>query len=60
VGDGAALIEALRLFKDYGFRNTVKIIFFSGEEDGLCGSLVVLSQASSLLRRIVCADVGNQ
>ena len=27
---GSALIEALRLFKDYGFRNTVKIIFFSG------------------------------
>lgn len=35
---GSALIEALRLFKDYGFKNTVKIIFFSGEEQGLCGS----------------------
>jgi hypothetical protein len=41
---GAALIEALRLFKDYGFRNTVKIIFFSGEEDGLCGSLAYVHQ----------------
>ncbi len=38
ISGGSALIEALRLFKDYGFANTVKIIFFSGEEQGLCGS----------------------
>ena len=41
---GSALIEALRLFKDYGFRNTVKIIFFSGEEQGLCGSVAYTRQ----------------
>lgn len=41
---GSALIEAMRLFKDYGFRNTVKFIFFSGEEEGLCGSKAYVTQ----------------
>ena len=41
---GAALLEAMRLFKDYGFRNTVKFIFFSGEEEGLCGSKAYVTQ----------------
>ena len=44
ISGGSALIEALRLFKDYGFRNTVKIIFFSGEEQGLCGSQAYVHQ----------------
>jgi hypothetical protein len=44
ISGGSALIEALRLFKDYGFRNTVKIIFFSGEEEGLCGSQAYVHQ----------------
>jgi hypothetical protein len=41
---GAALLEAMRLFKDYAFRNTLKIIFFSGEEQGLCGSKAYVTQ----------------
>jgi hypothetical protein len=44
ISGGSALIEALRLFRGYGFRNTVKIIFFSGEEDGLCGSQAYVHQ----------------
>lgn len=44
ISGGSALIEALRLFKDYGFKNTVKIIFFSGEEQGLCGSVAYTRQ----------------
>jgi hypothetical protein len=44
ISGGSALIEALRLFRSYGFRNTVKIIFFSGEEDGLCGSQAYVHQ----------------
>jgi hypothetical protein len=44
ISGGTALIEAMRLFKDYGFRNTVKFIFFSGEEEGLCGSKAYVNQ----------------
>ncbi len=44
ISGGSALIEAMRLFKDYAFRNTVKIIFFSGEEQGLCGSKAYVTQ----------------
>jgi hypothetical protein len=44
ISGGSALIEAMRLFKDYGFRNTVKIVFFSGEEEGLCGSKAYVTQ----------------
>jgi len=35
---GSALLEAMRLFKDYAWQNTVKFLFLSGEEVGLCGS----------------------
>ncbi|HPS33009.1 MAG TPA: M28 family metallopeptidase [Anaerolineaceae bacterium] len=34
----AALMEAARLFRFYRFDRTIKIIFFSGEEQGLLGS----------------------
>lgn len=44
ISGGSALIEALRLFRGYGFKNTVKIIFFSGEEQGLCGSIAYTRQ----------------
>jgi hypothetical protein len=44
ISGGSALIEAMRLFKDYAFRNTLKIIFFSGEEEGLCGSKAYVTQ----------------
>jgi hypothetical protein len=35
---GAALLEAMRTFKDYAWRYPVKFLFVSGEEVGLCGS----------------------
>jgi len=46
ISGGSALLEALRLFRNYGFRNTVKIIFFSGEEQGLCGSVAYTRQSA--------------
>ena len=38
ISGGAALLEAMRLFKDYAWRYPVKFLFVSGEEVGLCGS----------------------
>jgi hypothetical protein len=35
---GAALLEAMRTFKDYAFKNTVVFAWFTGEEVGICGS----------------------
>lgn len=35
---GSALLEAMRTFKDYAFKNTLVFAFFSGEEVGICGS----------------------
>jgi hypothetical protein len=46
ISGGSALFEALRLFRNYGFKNTVKIIFFSGEEQGLCGSTAYTHQTA--------------
>jgi len=46
ISGGSALFEALRLFRNYGFKNTVKIIFFSGEEQGLCGSIAYTHQSA--------------
>lgn len=34
----AALLEAVRIFRDYQFQRTVKVIFFTGEELGMLGS----------------------
>ena len=38
ISGGSALLEAMRLFKDYGWHYTLKFLFVSGEEVGLCGS----------------------
>jgi Peptidase family M28 len=38
ISGGTALLEAMRTFKDYGFKNTLVFAFFSGEEVGICGS----------------------
>jgi len=38
ISGGAALLEAMRLFRGYAWQNTVKFLFVSGEEVGLCGS----------------------
>ena len=47
ISGGCALLQALRLFRNYGFRNTVKIAFFSGEEVGICGSTAYTRQHSA-------------
>lgn len=38
----ATLLEAARLFKDYTFARTIRIIWFTGEEQGLLGSRAYL------------------
>ena len=38
ISGGTALLEAMRTFKDYAFKNTLVFAFFSGEEVGICGS----------------------
>lgn len=38
ISGGTALLEAMRLFKDYAWQHPVKFLFVSGEELGLCGS----------------------
>jgi len=38
ISGGTALLEAMRLFKDYAWQFPVKFLFVSGEEVGLCGS----------------------
>jgi hypothetical protein len=54
ISGGSALLEALRTFRNYGFRNTVKVIFFSGEEQGICGSGAYVRQhpASDMWRAV--------
>lgn len=41
---GSALLEAMRLYKNYGWQQTVKFLFVSGEEYGLCGSIAYTRQ----------------
>src|ERR1700687_3033373 len=38
ISGGSALLEAMRLFNAYAWQYTVKFLFVSGEEVGLCGS----------------------
>ena len=45
---GAALLEAMRTFKDYGFKNTVVFAWFTGEEVGICGSGAYVRQHPSV------------
>jgi hypothetical protein len=45
---GAALLEAMRTFKDYAFKNTVVFAWFSGEEVGICGSGAYVRQHPSV------------
>jgi Zn-dependent M28 family amino/carboxypeptidase len=43
----ATLLEAVRLLRDYRFERTIRVIFFSGEEDGLLGSRAYVSERAS-------------
>jgi hypothetical protein len=45
---GAALLEAMRTFKDYAFKNTVVFAWFTGEEVGICGSGAYVRQHPSV------------
>jgi hypothetical protein len=38
ISGGSALLEAMRIFNGYAWQYTVKFLFVSGEEVGLCGS----------------------
>jgi hypothetical protein len=38
ISGGSALLEAMRLFKDYAWKYPAKFLFVTGEEVGLCGS----------------------
>src|SRR5262245_33168234 len=57
ISGGGALFEAMRTFKDYGFRNTIVFAWFSGEEDGICGSGAYVRQHPSVdMWRVVNMD----
>ncbi|NLG41595.1 MAG: Zn-dependent exopeptidase M28, partial [Chloroflexi bacterium] len=49
----AALVEAARLFRFYKFDRTIKIIFFTGEEQGLWGSAAYVSDHPMEMDNIV-------
>lgn len=49
----AALMEAARLFRFYKFDRTIKIIFFTGEEQGLWGSAAYVSDHPTEMDNIV-------
>lgn len=51
----ATLMEAARIFKDQPFKRTIKIIFFSGEERGLHGSLAYTAMHADEMADIVGA-----
>jgi leucyl aminopeptidase len=49
----AALMEAARLFRFYKFDRTIKIIFFTGEEQGLWGSKAYVADHPAEMDNIV-------
>lgn len=49
----AALMEAARLFRFYKFDRTIKIIFFTGEEQGLLGSVAYVADHPEEMEHIV-------
>lgn len=49
----AALMEAARLFRFYKFDRTIKIIFFTGEEQGLLGSVAYVADHPTEMENIV-------
>lgn len=49
----SALMEAARLFRQYKFDYTIKIIFFTGEEQGLIGSLAYVRDYPSEMAKII-------
>ena len=57
ISGGAALLEAMRTFKDYAFKNTIVFGWFTGEEVGICGSGAYVRQHPSAdMWRVVNMD----
>lgn len=48
ISGGGAVFEAMRIFKDYAFKNTIVFAWFSGEEEGICGSGAYVRQHPSI------------
>ncbi len=49
----ATLLEAARILRHYQFDRTVKLIFFSGEEQGLKGSIAYVSDHAEQMAQII-------
>ena len=57
ISGGSALLEAMRTFKSYGFKNTLVFALFSGEEVGICGSNAYVRQHPAVdMWRVVNMD----
>lgn len=57
ISGGSALLEAMRSFKDYAFKNTIIFAWFTGEEEGICGSGAYVRQHPSVdMWRVVNMD----
>ena len=57
ISGGCALLEAMKTFKDYAFKNTLVFAWFSGEEVGICGSGAYVRQHPSVdMWRVVNMD----
>jgi hypothetical protein len=57
ISGGVALLEAMRTFKDYAFKNTIVFAWFTGEEIGICGSGAYVRQHPSVdMWRVVNMD----
>ena len=53
-GSGVAtLLEAARIFRGKTFKHTIKIIFFTGEEQGLHGSRAYVSRYKQDLKKVI-------
>lgn len=52
-GGVGALLEAVRIWRDLSFKRTIKVIFFTGEEQGLHGSRAYVRQFQNELEDIV-------
>lgn len=57
ISGGSALLEAMRTFKDYAFKNTIVFGWYTGEEEGICGSGAYVRQHPSVdMWRVVNMD----
>ena len=57
ISGGSAVLEAMRLFKDYAWSYPVKFLVVSGEEVGLCGSTAYTRISATRADVGVCSTV---